>query len=317
MTRRPTTLADVGTDRVRAGGTDLVERAHKGLVTGPFVDLGAIPELHAIESLPEGGLAVGAGVTLAALAADPRVVQGWSGVSKAADALATPEIRNVATLGGNLAQHTRCWYYRNALFPCLKKGGGTCYAREGDHSFHAIFDLSPSAAVHASTMACALLTQEAAIEVVGPPRPGWEARYTPLTEGVGWTLLTVEELLGDGADPRRHNALADGELISRVHLLPQGAGEKTAYLRATSRARAEWPIIEVSVRLTAAGARVAVGAVAAVPLRLSGVEAALDSGETPEKAATRAGEGARPLPGTRYKLDVLPGLVRAAVEMAS
>lgn len=302
MIRLPTRIEDVGAAQLRAGGTDLMERRHAGLAPGDVTDLRDLPGLDRVERDATGGCALGARLTLARLAADPQVAAGWSGVTRAAGALATPEIRAVATLGGNLAQHTRCWYYRHPAYTCLKKGGGTCYAREGDHAFHAVFDLSACVSVHASTMACALLTYDALVEVV-PGRDG--------------AMRLIPELLGDGRDPRRHHALADGELIVRVHLPPATAGEKTAYWRAISRARAEWPLVEASVRLASDGARVAVGGVAGVPLRLTAVEQALDAGEPFDRAAARATEGARPLPHNAYKVPLLAATVRTTLEMAS
>jgi xanthine dehydrogenase YagS FAD-binding subunit len=299
MIQYPRSVEGVGAGVIRAGGTDLVERGrHGGL--GVVLDIRDIPGLDRIDV--EGGLKIGARVTIADVAGDPRVVAGWSGIAKAAGALATPEIRAAATLGGNLAQHTRCWYYRHPLFACLKKGGSACHAREGDHLYHAVFDRSACASVHASTMACALLTYDTTVEVARGGERG---------------LRLLEEVLGDGADPRSHNGLAPGELLTRVDVAAAGPGEKTAYFRAISRARAEWPLVEVSVRQASSGWRIAVGGVASVPMRLPQVEAALDAGEPILQAIARSTAGSRPLPGNAYKVTLLPRALRAALEIAS
>lgn len=310
MIRLPTTVeacADPRGGTFRAGGTDVMERRRSGISTGPITDLRDVPELNLIDVDTPGATsrtaAIGARVRIGTIAAHADLRAGWPGLTRAAGALATPEIRAVGTLGGNLAQHTRCWYYRHPDFACLKKGGGTCYAHDGDNAGHAIFATSPCVSVHASTLACALLAYDAIIETYcgGSTQP--------------WALRTIDELLGDGGNPTRHNALGPGELITRVHLPASIPGERAAYQRATSRARAEWPLVEVVVRQTSAGARIAVGAVAAVPLRLRAVEAALDAGEPMETAARHATDGATSLSGNAYKLTLLPALLRSAWEL--
>lgn len=311
MIRFPTTIETItGEGTLRSGGTDLMERRHTRVSTGAITDLRDLPGLNTIMITPGAAGAspgstasIGAKVRISTVAAHDVLRAGWPGLTRAAGGLATPEIRAVGTIGGNLAQHTRCWYYRHPDFTCLKKGGGTCYAHDGDNAGHAIFQTSPCVSVHASTLACALLAYDAIVEV-----------HTPNPDHP-WALRTVEELLGDGRDPTRHNALGPGELITQIHLPPSIAGERAAYQRATSRARAEWPLLEVVVRATSEGTRVAVGAVAAVPLRLRAVEAALDAGEPIAQAAQRATSGATALSGNAYKLPLLPALLQSAWEL--
>src|SRR5262249_41475253 len=144
---------------------------------------------------------------------------------------ATPQIRNVATLGGNLAQRSRCWYYRNPHIACFKKGAGSCPARSGNHLYGVAFDLGPCVAPHPSTMATALLAYEARIDT--DHRTG----------------LSIEALLGDGRDGTADHALQPGEVITAVALPPPLAGERAHYRRAVFRSKAEWPLVEVVVRL--------------------------------------------------------------------
>jgi len=307
-------LADAATreGQLRAGGTDLQERRRMTQHTGTpnvlpaIVDLRDVTESRTIEA-GSGSLKVGALVTVAALADDEEVRAGYPGLAQAAAGLATPQIRAVATVGGNLLQHTRCWYYRTPEGECFKKGGSSCSARKGDHLWHACFDRGPCVSVHASTLGMALLAYDARIDVIGA------------------TMKTVAELYGDGSDAARHNMLPEAAVLRGIELDAPKPGERSVYLRVTSRARAEWPLVETLVRIGVeadkiAWAKVAVGAVAPVPLRLEHVEAALVGAPARPEAvaaiAARAREGTAPLPMTGYKVGLLEGLVADALERA-
>ena len=115
----------------RAAGTDLSERRRSGVSRGPVADLAPSAEMTEVAWNEEGGARIGASVTIAAIGPDPRIAAAYPGLAAAANGLATPQIRHVATLGGNLAQRSRCWYYRNPDIACLKKGGTDCPARDG------------------------------------------------------------------------------------------------------------------------------------------------------------------------------------------
>jgi len=291
-------LAAPGT--FRAGATDLQERRHLHVHEGPLVDLRDVVALDAIEDAPGGGLLVGALVPIAALAEDPRVKARWAGLAAAAGGLATPQIRARATVGGNLLQAVRCWYYRSPQFQCLKKGGSTCLARAGDHLYHSCFDKGACAAPHPSTLGMAFLAYDADVLVRGG------------------SDRSVAALLGEGKDPRANHTLEDHAMLTHVSL-PAVGEERSAYARTISRARAEWPLVEAIAVLDVAGgvvrgARIAIGGVANVPLRLPKVEAAL-VGKSPttdviEAAAALGSDGAAPLPMTAYKVDLIaPTLV--------
>jgi xanthine dehydrogenase YagS FAD-binding subunit len=291
----------------RAGGTDLQQRLRSGVSAGPPVDLARLSGLDGIDWDEEGAARIGALVPIATCAADSRLAAAYPGLAQAAAALATPQVRSVGTLGGNLLQRNRCWYYRHPDIDCLRKGGEGCPARTGNHLLHVCFDLGPCVAPHPSTLGMALLAYEARIEVAG-----------------GGTRI-VAELYGDGSDGRHDHRLSEHEIVTAVHMPPALEGERAAYFRATSRALAEWPLVEAVVRLTVADgtvtfARVAVGGVAPVPLRLERVEEAL-TGERalPDafgRAAGLAAEGANPLPMTRYKVDMLRHAVRETLDRA-
>ena len=137
------TSASMTASEFRAAGTDLSERRRSGVSKGPLIDLAPTPETTGMDWRADGAVRIGAFTTVAAIAAEPRIVQGWPALGAAAQGLATPQIRHLATLGGNLAQRSRCWYFRNPQIDCLKKGGPDCPARSGNHLYSVAFDLGP------------------------------------------------------------------------------------------------------------------------------------------------------------------------------
>jgi xanthine dehydrogenase YagS FAD-binding subunit len=284
-----------------AAGTDLMERRRSGIARGPVTVLRPSAETTRFHWQVDGSAILGASVTVAAIAADPALKAAYPGLTAAAAGLATPQIRTVATLGGNLAQRTRCWYYRNPHFACLKKGGADCPARGGNHLYGVIFDTGPCVAPHPSTLGAALLAYDATVTTT--------AR----------AAVSVARIFGDGRDGARDNTLAPGEAITAITLPPLVAGERAAYDRCTSRAHAEWPLVEAIVRIVREGdrirlARLTVGGVAPIPLRLEAaehvLEGALLSPATIAAAAKAACEATRPLPATGYKVSLLEALVR-------
>ncbi|HXO71086.1 MAG TPA: FAD binding domain-containing protein, partial [Bradyrhizobium sp.] len=299
------TSASIHAAEFRAAGTDLSERRRSGVSQGPLIDIAAAPDTIGIGWGADGAARIGAFTAIAAIAADARIAQAYPGLAAAALGLATPQVRHLATLGGNLAQRSRCWYFRNPHIACLKKGGTECPARAGNHLYSVAFDLGACVAPHPSTMAAALLAYEARVS-------------TDRRSG-----LTIGELLGDGSNGAADHALAPGEMIRSIELPPPVPGERAFYKRAVSRSHAEWPLVEVCVRaVVSAGSfqfiRIAAGGIAPVPLRLSAAEAALQG--TPASpanianAARQATAGARPLPMTGYKLDLLRGVVHDLLE---
>jgi xanthine dehydrogenase YagS FAD-binding subunit len=287
----------------RAAGTDLSERRRSGVSTGPLVDITSGDS--GISWGADGGATIGALTTIAAIASDTRLAAAHPGVTASAQGLATPQVRHLATLGGNLAQRSRCWYFRNPHVDCLKKGGSACPARTGNHLYGVAFDLGPCVAPHPSTMAAALSAYDARIA-------------TDRRRG-----LTIGELLGDGSNGHADHALQSGEMITKVALAAPMLGERAAYRRAISRTYAEWPLVELCARAVVANGtfqfvRLAAGGIAPVPLRLEAAEAALEGKRadavTIAAAARQAVSSAKPLPMTAYKLDLLEGLVRDLME---
>jgi xanthine dehydrogenase YagS FAD-binding subunit len=291
-----------------AGGTDLMERRRSGVAPVAPQRLSITDEMRAITWRADGGATVGAAVTVDALASDAKLAAAYPGLALAAGGLGTPEIRRMATVGGNLTQRSRCWYYRNPNTPCLKKGGSTCPARTGNHLYGVAFDLGPCVAPHPSTLGAALMAYEATV-----------ATSTRATVAVG-------DVFGDGRDGIRDHQLADGEIVQAIDLPRATAGERAVYKRAISRAHAEWPLVEIVLRLVLDGsvireAAVAFGGVAPVPMRSPDVERALVGARVDalplgdlKRLATLT---AKPLPMTGYKLALIEGLLADALETAA
>jgi xanthine dehydrogenase YagS FAD-binding subunit len=299
------TSATIHAAEFRAAGTDLSERRRSGVSKGPLIDISASPDTIGIDWGADGAARIGALTTIAAIAADAGIAQGYPGLAAAALGLATPQVRHLATLGGNLAQRSRCWYFRNPHIACLKKGGTECPARAGNHLYGVAFDLGLCVAPHPSTMAAALLAYGATVS-------------TDRRKG-----LTIGELLGDGSNGAADHALQPAEMIRSVELPPPVPGERAFYKRAISRSHAEWPLVEVCARAVVSGGtfqfiRIAAGGIAPVPLRLSASETVLQGAPANSaniaNAARQATAGAKPLPMTGYKLDLLRGVVHDLLE---
>jgi len=289
----------------RAAGTDLSERRRSGVSTGPLMEIVPAADITGMHWGADGSLRIGAYVTIEAIAADKQIATVYPGIAASAQGLATPQIRHLATLGGNLAQRSRCWYYRNPHIACLKKGGSDCPARGGNHLYGVAFDLGPCVAPHPSTMAAALFAYDAT--VITYKRSG----------------LSIPDLLGDGSNGAADNALLAGEMIRGIELPAPRPGERAFYKRAISRSHAEWPLVEVCARaLVTDGAfqfvRLTAGGIAPVPLRLQAAEAALQGKPANalniQVAVKLAISGAKPLPMTGYKLDLLGGVVQDLLE---
>ena len=221
----PSAMTATQAAEFRAAGTDLSERRRSGISTGPLIDIAATPDMIGMHWGTEGSLRIGAFTTIAAIATDARLAAAYPGIAASAQGLATPQIRHFATLGGNLAQRSRCWYFRHPHIVCLKKGGSDCPARSGNHLYHAAFDLGPCVAPHPSTMAAALLAYEAKVNT--------DRRSS----------LTIGDILGDGSNGSADNALQPGEMIESIELAVPLQGERALYRRAISRTHAEWPLV--------------------------------------------------------------------------
>lgn len=296
---------------VKAGGIDLLDLMKEGLLQPRrIVNLRTAPELDRIVEQKDGTVRIGSMVTLANLANHPNIVQRYAALAEVAGNSASLQIRNVATLGGNLLQRPRCWYFRSAHHHCARKGGEVCFAFGGDNRYHAIFDHDGCAIVHPSTPATALVALSASVELIQPDGPR--------------RLVSLEKffLLPD-ADITRENDLKPGEILSAIVLPKQGPGAKSVHLKQGEKDSFDWPVADVAVLLDrdAAGictkASIVLGSAAPVPHRAKAAEAVLIGKPIQEPIARAAAQaaiaGAMPLSKNAYKLPIFETLVRRAI----
>ena len=291
------------------GGTDLLPQVRDGVVAAErLVGLAAIPGMAEIAE-SGGWLAIGAAATIADVAAHPAVRSRYAALAQAAEGLATPQIRNEGTIGGNLNQRPRCWYYRSPLIPCLKKGGDRCYALAGNTRLLCVTGGDRCYIVHPSDTAVALSALDATVTIAGP--------------GGERTLPIAEFFAGPGRDIVRENVLEPVELVARI-LLPADAPERSAYLKVRERESGDFALVSAAVALSLDGdgqtirqARVALGGVAPVPHRVPEVEQYLTGRPTSSVDAAHAGSLAlpnpTPLPQNAYKIPMARNIIRRAV----
>jgi xanthine dehydrogenase YagS FAD-binding subunit len=294
--------------RPLAGGTDLLPLMKLGLARpGRLVDIKRVAGLSSRITF-QHHVSLGALTTLAEIESHPEIVRRYAVLAQAAAAAATPQLRNVATLGGNLLQRTRCWYFRNAHVQCWLKGGSDCPARDGENRLHAILGEGTCRAVHPSDLAPALLALDAEVQLRGPR---------------GERRLPLAEFFAAPADARRtETTLADDELIAAVHLPPLDAGTNSAYLKAMDRKAWAFALVSCAVVLRLEGrrichARVVLGGVAARPWRAAAAEERLLGAPASEalldEAAAAALQGAVPLRHNAYKEPLARALLRRAL----
>jgi xanthine dehydrogenase YagS FAD-binding subunit len=292
-----------------AGGSDLLGELKDDVVSYEcLVSLAGVEELRHIEE-EGGGLRLGALVTVAQLEYDPRLQGPYRILAEAARGVATPEIRNQGTLGGNLCQRPRCLYYRNALTPCLKKGGADCPALESPYqAYLSIMGGHGCYSVHASDLAPPLMALGAQVSLAGPS---------------GVRALPLEQFFaGPEQDVRRENVLAADEVLTAVTLPATLPGWQGTYLKARERTAGDFPLVSVAVGYALdAGlirqARLVLGAVAPVPWRSPAAEAVLEeqrpSPALAGRAAAAALAGAQPLAHNAFKVEIGRALVERAI----
>jgi xanthine dehydrogenase YagS FAD-binding subunit len=296
-----------------AGGTNLVDHMKLG-VRQPdlLVDITRLP-YDRIESLPGGGIRIGAMVRNSDLAADRMIRQRYPLLAQALLAGASGQLRNLATTGGNLLQRTRCVYFQDISKPCNKRVPGSgCSAREGYHRELAILGTSEACiATHPSDMAVAMIALDASVRVLGPQGE----RTIPLVD--------FYRLPGD--EPQRDTVLSHGELITAVDLPALPFATRSHYRKVRDRASYAFALVSVAAALDVADGvvrdvRIALGGVAPVPWRATKAEAALRGKPATEEVFGRAAEaelaGAQPLPGNAFKVPLARNtLVRTLLDL--
>ena len=296
-----------GKTEILAGGTDLVTSL-KQRVTQPgrVVSLRNIKELGGIKS-KRGGVAIGATATLAELIEDKDIRKNFPSLVTAVEGIGSPQILSVGTVGGDLCQRPRCWYFRNG-HGVLGKLGDTSLVREGDNRYHAIFgNDGPALFVSPSSLGPALVALGAEMTLAGP---GAKTR----------TVSAADFFRTPKNENERETALKPNEILTEIFVPTKGLKNATYEVR--HRHGFDWPYVTASVAFTMKGgavsdARVVLGHVAPVPWHAAGAGGALNNSAVSETAAARCGEaaaqGAKPLSGNAYKVQMVKAAVKRAV----
>jgi xanthine dehydrogenase YagS FAD-binding subunit len=294
-----------------AGGLDSLDW-FKDRIKRPevVIDLGGVSELKGIRAF-EDGLEIGAMTTLTEIATSAEVRGKFSLLSDAAAAVATPQIRNQSTLGGNLSQDTRCWYYRGG-WPCYRAGGNICYADTPTaiNREHAIFEARRCVAVNPSDTAPALIALD--------------ATFVIQSAGGERTVAAEDYFLTPATDIRRMTVLEPGDLLTAIRIPGTWAGARFHFEKVRDRQSWDFALVNVASAMKLSGntiedCRVVVNAVGPRPLRLHDVERQLKGQTASADVAEAAGElailGARPLQHNAYKIPLMRNLVRRAIRM--
>jgi xanthine dehydrogenase YagS FAD-binding subunit len=293
-----------------AGGMDLL-----GLMKDYVLQPDALVNVKAldagIETAAQGLVRIGTAARIADVVEHAQLAKLFPALTEAARSVGTPQIRNAGTVGGNLMQRPRCWYFRNEEFHCLKKGGARCFAVDGENQYHAIFGDAPCHIVHPSSLAGPIIAYGGRMRIVGPDGERE-------VEADRFFVMPDRNMYGE-------TVLEPNELVTHV-ILPQPRNVRSAHYEVKFKQSHDWPITMASIALSMNGdivqaARVVLGAVAPVPWRARAAEAALVGQrvtmETAHAAADAAVQDAQPMSGNAYKVRVARTTVHRAVLKAA
>ncbi len=292
---------------IAGGGSDLL-----GMIKDRLVAPDVLVHLRSIQGLDRvaseaSGVRIGGMITLDALSSHPLIRRQYNVLAEAAESAATPQIRNVGTLAGNVCQRPWCWYYRNG-FPCYKAGGNECFSITGENQFHAILGGGPSFIVHPSDTAPALVALDAKFRVVGPSGE----RIIPAAD---FFVLPRQ-------DAARENALKDDEVLAGVYLPAPPAGTRSTYYKVLDREAWTHAVVSAAIVLEmdqeiCRSARIVLGGVAPIPWRAPAAERLLTGQRITPELAAQAGEaavaGAQPLAKNAYKVPLTKIVVQRTV----
>ena len=290
--------------RVHAGGTDLLGCLRERIFdVTTVVSIAGLKELTGIGETPAGGIRIASLTTIAEVARNPVIRSKYQALSMAASEVASPQLRHQGTIGGNLCQKPRCWYYRGE-FHCLRKGGDQCFAVEGENAYHCIFGGDNCFIVHPSDTAPALIALQASVTIVGPN---------------GRRSMPVENFhMLPSEDYTRETALAPAEIVTEIVLPPPAEGLRSSYRKV--RARRAWDFALAGVALAivftgdqAADCRVVLSGAAPVPWRSTEAEEVIKGGRLDRvrvvTAAEAAVKNAEPMEQNEYKIPLFRGLM--------
>ena len=299
---------------VKAGGIDLLDLMKEDIISPPrLVNIRNVDSLRGI-TISTDGLHLGPLSTLSEIASHPEIQRSYSALADAAGHAATPQIRNMATLGGNIMQRPRCWYFRSSDFDCKKKRGGSdeCHAHDGENQYHAIMNNSTCAMVHPSSTAVSLLGMDAQVE---------------LTSKRGKRMVLMSNFY---VPPEKsvinETVVQPGELITGIFVPAPAPGTRSAYQKYGEKESFDWPIADAGVVLVMDGAlcrkaSVVLGVAAPTPIRSKAAEAVL-TGKTIDEATARAAgkaamQGATPLSQNGYKVQLFQTAIYRTVLLAA
>ncbi len=298
---------------VKASGVDLLDRMKNGIEEPPkLVNIRNISELRGIRETDQG-LTIGPLTTLAEISGHPAIQSRYQILSDSCGHAATPHIRNMATIGGNLLQHVQCWYYRSEEFSCIRKGKEFCFAFGGLNQYHAIMDYGSCPSVAPSSAAVGLLALNASVELQS-------ARRGKRTVGIKEFYVVPD------ANPTRFTVIEPDELMTAIVVPKPAPGTRSAYQKYGEKESFDWAIADAGVLLEMDGdicrrAVITMGAASPVVRRSAQAEAALTGKPVTEETARAAGrasvEGAQPLSMNAYKLDLFPVAVYRTVLLAA
>lgn len=299
--------------KVKAGGIDLLDLMKEKIISPPkLVNIRNIQALQGIEVTREG-VRLGPLATLAEIAAHPEIQERYSALSDAAGHAATPQVRHMATLGGNIMQHPRCWYFRSSDFDCRKKGtADVCHALYGENQYHAIVKNQTCAMVHPSSTAVPLLAMNARVELTSK-------RGKRTVEMSHFYVPPEKSLVNE-------TALEEGELITGIFIPAPERGTRSAYQKYGEKESFDWPLADAGVVLLMDGklcrrAAVVLGVAAPTPIHATAAETLL-RGKTIDEATARAAgsaavKDATPLSKNGYKVQLFQTAVYRTILLAA
>ncbi|HEY1964538.1 MAG TPA: xanthine dehydrogenase family protein subunit M [Acidobacteriaceae bacterium] len=299
---------------VKAGGIDLLDLMKDGIISPPkLVNIRNVSSLRGITAGADG-LRLGPLSTLNEIGTHPEVQKSYTALSDASGHAATPQIRNMATLGGNLMQRQRCWYFRSSDFTCKRKSAASndCYAQIGENQYHAIMNNGICAMVHPSSAAVPLLAMNAQVE---------------LTSKRGKRMVAMSEFyVPPEKDLMNETVVQPGELITSVFVPAPERGTRSAYQKYGEKESFDWPLADAGVVLVMDGAYcrkawIALGVAAPTPIRSTAAEAVL-TGKTIDETTARAAasaamQGATPLSQNGYKMQLFQTAIYRTVLLAA
>jgi xanthine dehydrogenase YagS FAD-binding subunit len=288
-----------------AGGNDLLGLMKEYLVEPDIlVDIKSLPGLNTIQPGAESWT-IGANVTVAQIEDHTDLSKTFPALHQAATDVGSRQIRNVASLGGNLAQHSRCWYFRHRDVKCLKKWGTTCYARDGENQYHSLFTGNPCISPVVSNLSIALAALDARVIV------------QRASETLRWSIADLYAKAWD--NPTAHNSLQNGDLILRVEIPTPGSGARSAYMQISQRADFDWALVSCAAAAQLDGtkitsARIYLGSIApipfTVPTALKYMEGKDLNADLAAQVARRLLADAEPLFQNAYKLPMAHTLIQ-------